>query len=187
MSPLTVSTRVQVARGSHTTVVMAEARYDADFAKALGVTGENRAVQTTADGVQVVDYSACKSNIAGVSAGALRAERAGSKAACQPTVESTHPWSEFGITDANALHQQIALVRDDGGSWQSVVAADRRQRLRPGRHRDVDRLPDGRADLAGDRRSDVVEAALVDRRPYVDHVDDDARVGVLDGRSPVTA
>jgi hypothetical protein len=115
--PLTIATRVHVARGAHETLVVAEARYNMDLGTALGVTGQDgRGVEMTAEGAQVVDYSACKANHPGVAASGVRAK--GSN--CQPTVVSTHPWSEFGITDPAALHQQLALIRNDGGLWQPV-------------------------------------------------------------------
>jgi hypothetical protein len=95
--------------------VVAEARYNMDLGRALDVTGQDgRGIQTTADGAQVVDYSACKAN--DPSPSGIRAK--GSN--CQPTVLSNHPWSEFGITNYAALHQQVVLIRDDGGSWQTV-------------------------------------------------------------------
>jgi hypothetical protein len=34
---------------------------------------------------------------------------------------ATRPWSDFGISDPGALHQQEALVQDDGSSWQRVL------------------------------------------------------------------
>jgi hypothetical protein len=113
--PLTIATRLQVARGAHATVVVAEAYYNMNLAKALGVTGQNLGVETNAAGAQVVDYSACNAKVPSAT-GSIRAK----KANCEPTVVSTHPWSEFGITDPGALHQQIAVVRDDGGSWDPV-------------------------------------------------------------------
>jgi hypothetical protein len=44
----------------------------------------------------------------------------GAAGACSRKVIATHPWSDFGISDPGALHQQEAVVRDDGGSWQTV-------------------------------------------------------------------
>jgi hypothetical protein len=110
---LTMATRVQVARGAHETVVVAEARYNMDLNSALSVP-QGQGVEMTADGAQVVDYSTCKTNDPSGS------KRNPAKEACEPTVVSHHPWSEFGITDPGALHQQLALVRNDGGSWQPV-------------------------------------------------------------------
>jgi hypothetical protein len=116
--PLTIATRVQVARGAHTTLVVAEARYNVDLSTALGVTGQDgRGVEMTADGAQVVDYSPCKGNDPRVAATGTPAAK---RSNCGPTVLSTHPWSEFGITDPAALHQQLALIQNDGGSWDPV-------------------------------------------------------------------
>jgi hypothetical protein len=116
--PLTIATRVQVARGAHTTVVVAEARYNMDLNTALGVTGQDgKGVEMTADGAQVVDYSTCKGNDPSVTAKGIRTAKG---SGCQPTVVSTHPWSELGITDPAALRQQVALIRNDGGSWETV-------------------------------------------------------------------
>ena len=38
---------------------------------------------------------------------------------CDFEVLSTRPWSDFGIANPEALHQQEAFVRDDGGSWKT--------------------------------------------------------------------
>ena len=102
--PIALATRVMVARGPHTTVVMAKASYWPNLSSVLGSEANYNA---TVDGVQILDSSSCKSD-----------KNGGPN--CTYRVVSTRPWSDFGISDPAALHQQEAFVRDDGGSWQRV-------------------------------------------------------------------
>ena len=117
--PLTVATRSQVARGEHTTVVMVEASYYADVSKALNLTDAEFA-NPTPEGVQVMGQATCRST--GTMTKVTIAPDSGTNPAtkCEPQVLATHAWSEFGVTDPAALHQQQAIVHDDGGSWQRV-------------------------------------------------------------------
>ncbi len=119
--PLTVSNGVQVASQGDTTVVMAEASYAADFAKALDL-GPQQSAQQTATGVKVVDSSGCA--IVGTSGAIGKAIAAPPKrpaVGCEPTVVATHPFSDFGITNPAGLHQQEALVRTGNGAWQNTL------------------------------------------------------------------
>ncbi len=100
--PIALATRVMVARGLHTTVVMAKASYWPNLSSVLGSEANYNA---TVDGVQILDTSSCKQT---------------DGPTCVYRVVSTRPWSDFGISDPAALHQQEAFVRDDGGSWQRV-------------------------------------------------------------------
>jgi len=110
---LTLSRSVHVARGAHATVVMAKVSYYADVS---GVIGNDTPYNETSDGVQVLGQQSCLKQT-----GMTTAPAAGSgPGGCSYQVVSTHPWSDFGITDPAALHQQQALVRDDGGAWSKV-------------------------------------------------------------------
>jgi hypothetical protein len=113
--PLQPSTSVHIARGDHTTVVMAKTSYWPDVSKVLG---PDVATRPTAAGVEVFDLSACKAQRK------LAAPGVGDPANLPPgacnKVVATHPWSDFGISDPAALNQQEAVVRDDGDSWQTV-------------------------------------------------------------------
>lgn len=102
---LTPVTTVKLARGPHTTVVIATAIYTPDFSSVIG----NRPVVATDQGVQLIDPQSCK-----------LARPTGNVSSCTNTVTETKPWSDFGISDPSLLHQQQALVRDDGGQWQTV-------------------------------------------------------------------
>ncbi|HUI48293.1 MAG TPA: hypothetical protein VL119_06335 [Acidimicrobiia bacterium] len=102
---LEASTSVHIARGPHTTVVIATADYSPDLASVVG----NGPWVATSSGVQMIGGDLCGN--APVAAGA---------STCKQKVVATHPWSEFGISDPVALHQQEAIVRDDGGTWQTV-------------------------------------------------------------------
>jgi hypothetical protein len=124
---LTASDSVHVARGPHTTVVMAKVSYDPDVSSVIGA---NTPYNVTPDGVQVIDNRSCKSKLAlTVPSGAQAQAQARALAAqahaqvCTPTVVATHPWSDFGITDPAALQQQEVLVRDDrdSGGWGVVI------------------------------------------------------------------
>jgi hypothetical protein len=114
--PLSKSTSVHIARGEHTTVVIATATFWPDVSKVLG---KDTPTQTTATGVDVLDMSGCKEMRKAAASGTAD-PKAVAAGVCRKKVLSSHPWREFGITDAKALHQQQAVVRDDGGTWQTV-------------------------------------------------------------------
>jgi hypothetical protein len=91
---------------------MAKASYYADVSSVIGTDPYSE----TTDGVQVFGKQTCPkvtgvTTVPGVGA---------SPGGCTFEILSTHPWSDFGITDPAALHQQQALVRDDGGAWSKV-------------------------------------------------------------------
>ena len=109
--PLTNSRSVHLARGAHTTVAMAKVSYWADVSKVIGDAAYNE----TTDGVQIMGTPAC-----GQQSPATVAPASGASEPCKTVVTATRPWSDFGISDPAALHQQQALVRDDGGSWSKV-------------------------------------------------------------------
>lgn len=113
--PLQPSTSVHIARGDHTTVVMAKATYSPDFSKVLG---PDVAARPTADGVDVYDMSGCKAQRKLAASGV--SDPVNAAGTCKQKVVASHPWSDFGISDPAALHQQKALVRDDGGLWQTI-------------------------------------------------------------------
>jgi hypothetical protein len=109
--PATMSTSLHVARRAHTTVVMAKASYQVDLSSVLGNTGN---YHTTSTGVDILEPSAaeCKGRSV-LAAGAA-------PSACEQKVTSTKTWAELGVANPEALHQQKALVREDGGDWQPV-------------------------------------------------------------------
>jgi hypothetical protein len=112
---LTPSTSAKVARGAHTTVVIATATYTPDISGALGGKAW---IASDSGGVQIIDAQACKlAREGGIDGAATSGDSPCTKAT------ETKPWSDFGISDPAALHQQAAVVRDDGGSWQTVPLA----------------------------------------------------------------
>ena len=88
-----LSTSVDVARGSHTTVVIAKASYQV-VPSNIGIG--NNGWRYTATGIDVLDYSSCKA-----------ARSTGKPSVCSPTVVSSHTWSELGIANPDAIDQQI--------------------------------------------------------------------------------
>jgi hypothetical protein len=99
-------TSVKLARGAHTTVVIASVNYRPDSSNVAG----HQPTIATDHGIEVIDPSSCKDAREGASP-------------CSPTVKETKPWSDLGITQPELLHQQKALVRDDDGSWVPVPIA----------------------------------------------------------------
>jgi hypothetical protein len=114
--PLQPSTSVHVARGDHTTVVMAKTSYWADVSKVLG---KDVATHATDAGVEVYDMAACQAQRKVAASGGTDPASV-PPGACDKKVVATHPWSDFGISDPAALHQQKAVVKDDGGSWRTI-------------------------------------------------------------------
>lgn len=115
----TSSVRTLVARGAHSTVVIANQSYYVNVASVLGQTTN---YNETATGVQILDMGNCKLDKRAAQAAANPAEKPGkAPVACTPKVASTRPWSDFGVTDPSTLHQERALVRPDGGTWQPVT------------------------------------------------------------------
>jgi len=100
------STSVRVAHRDHTTVVIASADYSPDFSS----MHDGKVYIASADGVQVIDPATCK----------LAHDASGAR--CDETPTTTKSWSDFGISDPGALHQVVALVRPDGGSWSDPVS-----------------------------------------------------------------
>ena len=158
---LTESRSVHVARGAHTTVVMAKVSYYAD---PTSVIGDGTGYIETSNGVQILGGQICNHQPAVTTAPA-----AGSASGdCTTPVVATRPWSDFGITDPAALHQQDALVRDDGGAWSKVdVPSDLNSSVL-----DVTATTNGflmteqgpSADSTASQRATLVVA----RRPFVD-------------------
>jgi hypothetical protein len=111
--PLTASRTVHIARGAHTTVAMANVNYWPDVTEVIGA---DTAYTATAAGVEILGKASClkRTPITEQAASGANSDP------CQQAVTSTRPWSDFGVTDPSALHQQQALVQDDGGSWTKV-------------------------------------------------------------------
>jgi hypothetical protein len=107
--PLTESRSVHLARGAHTTVAMAKVSYWPDVSKVIG----DAPYTATAAGVQILGKADCLK----MTAPTVAPVRGSAPEGCKQAVESTRPWTDFGISDPAALHQQQALVRDDGGDW----------------------------------------------------------------------
>src|SRR5262249_19159971 len=104
---LTPTTSVKLARGAHSTLVIASVNYTAHASSAAGI----QPFIASGNDVTVLDPHTCK----------LEKTPTRPSGGCEnPSAETHHPWSDFGVTQPELLHQQKALLRDDGGSWDTV-------------------------------------------------------------------